>query len=123
PGHLAFGTSGTGSPAHLCAEYLRLMTGSDITYIPYKGSAPALTDLIAGVVPTMFVDLPPALPLIREGKIRALGMSLMAPVPAVPDIPPLAQMGIPGYDAARRHILLARAHTPKQIGNRRRSER
>ena len=70
PGHLAFGTAGTGSPAHLCAEYLRLMTGIGITYIPYKGSAPALTDLIAGVVPTMFVDLPPALPLIREGKIR-----------------------------------------------------
>jgi tripartite-type tricarboxylate transporter receptor subunit TctC len=122
PGHLAFGTAGTGSPAHLCAEYLRLITGIDITYIPYKGSAPALTDLIAGVVPTMFVDLPPALPLIREGKIRALGMSLMAPVPAAPDIPPLAQMGVPGYDAGGWHMFVAPANTPNQIINRLHSE-
>jgi len=122
PGHLAFGTAGTGSPAHLCAEYLRLITGFDITYIPYKGSAPALTDLIAGVVPTMFVDLPPALPLIKEGKIRALGMSLMAPVPAAPDIPPLAQMGVPGYDAGGWHMFVAPANTPKQIVNRLHSE-
>jgi len=118
PGQLAFGTSGTGSPAHLCAEYLRLMTGIDITYIPYKSSPPALTDLIAGIVPTMFVDLPPALPLIREGKIRALGMSLMAPVPAAPEIPPLAQLGVPGYDAGGWHMFVAPAKTPKEIVNR-----
>ena len=122
PGHLAFGTAGTGSPAHLCAEYLRVMTGIDITYIPYKGSAPALTDLIAGVVPTMFVDLPPALPLIREGKIRALGMSLMAPVPAAHEIPPLAQAGVAGYDAGGWHMFVAPANTPKQIVNRLHSE-
>jgi len=122
PGHLAFGTAGTGSPAHLCAEYLRLLTGIDITYVPYKGSAPALTDLIAGVVPAMFVDLPPALPLIREGKIRALGMSLMAPVPAAPEIPPLAQAGVAGYDAGGWHMFVAPAKTPKQIVNRLHSE-
>jgi tripartite-type tricarboxylate transporter receptor subunit TctC len=122
PGHLAFGTAGTGSPAHLCAEYLRLLTGIDITYVPYKGSAPALTDLIAGVVPAMFVDLPPALPLIREGKIRALGMSLMAPVSAAPEIPPLAQAGVAGYDAGGWHMFVAPANTPKQIVNRLHSE-
>jgi tripartite-type tricarboxylate transporter receptor subunit TctC len=122
PGHLAFGTAGTGSPAHLCAEYLRLLTGIDITYVPYKGSAPALTDLIAGVVPAMFVDLPPALPLIREGKIRALGVSLMAPVPAAPEIPPLAQAGVAGYDAGGWHMFVAPAKTPKQIVNRLHSE-
>ena len=70
PGHLAFGTSGIGSPAHLCAEYLKGMTGIDITYIPYKGSTPALTDFIAGQIPAMFVDLPPALPL--TGKARCV---------------------------------------------------
>ena len=63
PGHLAFGTAGQGSPAHLCGELLRGMTGIDITYIPYQGSAPAMTDFVAGHVPVMFVDLPPALPL------------------------------------------------------------
>ena len=90
--------------------------------LPYKGSAPALTDLIAGVVPAMFVDLPPALPLIREGKIRALGVSLMAPVPAAPEIPPLAQAGVAGYDAGGWHMFVAPAKTPKQIVNRLHSE-
>jgi len=122
PGQLAFGTSGIGSPAHLCAEYLRGMTGIDITYIPYKGSAPALTDFIAGQIPAMFVDLPPALPLIREGKMRPLGMSLMAPVPAAPDIPPLAQAGVPGYDAGGWHMFVAPAKTPKDTVNRLHSE-
>jgi tripartite-type tricarboxylate transporter receptor subunit TctC len=122
PGQLAFGTAGIGSPAHLCAEYLRGMTGIDITYIPYKGSTPALTDFIAGQIPAMFVDLPPALPLIREGKMRALGMSLIAPVPAAPDIPPLAQAGVPGYDAGGWHMFVAPAKTQKDIVNRLHSE-
>jgi tripartite-type tricarboxylate transporter receptor subunit TctC len=115
PGHLAFGTAGTGSPAHLCAEYLRSLTGIDITYIPYKGSAPALTDFIAGRVPVMFVDLPPALPFIREGKMRALGVSSIAAVPAAPEIPPPAQAGVPGYDAGGWLMFVAPARTPKDI--------
>jgi tripartite-type tricarboxylate transporter receptor subunit TctC len=115
PGQLAFGTAGIGSPAHLCAEYLRGMTGIDITYIPYKGSAPAMTDFVAGQVPVMFVDLPPALPLIREGKMRALGMSSSARVPAAPEIPPLAEGGVPGYDAGGWLMFVAPANTPKEI--------
>jgi tripartite-type tricarboxylate transporter receptor subunit TctC len=122
PGHLAFGTAGIGSPAHLCAEYLRGLTGIDITYIPYKGSAPALTDFIAGQVPVMFVDLPPALPLIREGRMRALGLSSIAPVAAAPEILPLAQAGVPGYDAGGWHMFAAPANTPKEIVNRLHSE-
>jgi tripartite-type tricarboxylate transporter receptor subunit TctC len=115
PGHLAFGTAGLGSPAHLCAEYLRSITGIDITYIPYKGSAPALTDFIGGRIPTMFVDLPPALPLIREGKMRALGVSSIAAVPAAPEIKPLAQAGVPGYDAGGWLMFAAPAGTPQEI--------
>jgi tripartite-type tricarboxylate transporter receptor subunit TctC len=115
PGHLAFGTAGIGSPAHLCAEYLRGITGIDITYIPYKGTAPAMTDFIAGHVPVMFVDLPPALPQIREGKMRALGVSSIASVPAAPEIPPLAQGGVPGYDAGGWLMFAAPAATPKEI--------
>jgi tripartite-type tricarboxylate transporter receptor subunit TctC len=115
PGHLAFGTAGIGSPAHLCAEYLRGMTGIDITYIPYKGTAPAMTDFVAGHVPAMFVDVPPALPLIREGKMRALGVSSIASVPAAPEIPPLAQGGAPGYDAGGWLMFAAPAATPKEI--------
>jgi tripartite-type tricarboxylate transporter receptor subunit TctC len=115
PGHLAFGTAGQGSPAHLCGELLRGMTGIDITYIPYKGTAPAMTDFVAGHVPAMFVDLPPALPLIREGKMRALGVTSAARVPAAPEIAPLAQVGVPGYDAGGWLMFVAPANTPQEI--------
>ena len=115
PGHLAFGTAGVGSPAHLCAEYLRGVTGIDITYIPYKGTAPAVTDFLAGQIPAMFVDVPPVLPLIREGKMRALGVSSIKPVPAAPEIAPLAQAGVPGYDAGGWLMFAAPAATPKEI--------
>jgi tripartite-type tricarboxylate transporter receptor subunit TctC len=118
PGHLAFGTAGQGSPAHLCAEYLRSVTGIDITYIPYKGTAPAVTDFLGGRVAAMFVDLPPVLPLIREGKMRALGSSSIARVPAAPEIAPLAEMGVPGYDAGGWLMFAAPAATPSDIVNR-----
>jgi tripartite-type tricarboxylate transporter receptor subunit TctC len=91
------------------------MTGIDITYIPYKGSAPALTDFVAGHVPAMFVDLPPALPLIRDGKMRALGVTSTARVPAAPEIAPLAQVGVPGYDAGGWLMFVAPANTPPEI--------
>jgi tripartite-type tricarboxylate transporter receptor subunit TctC len=115
PGHLAFGTAGVGSPAHLCAEYLRGLTGIDITYIPYKGTAPAVTDFLAGQVPVMFVDLPPVLPLIREGKMRALGVSSIKPVPTAPEIAPLAQAGLAGYDAGGWLMFAAPVATPKEV--------
>ena len=115
PGHLAFGTAGVGSPAHLCAEYFRGVTGIDITYIPYKGTAPAVTDFLAGHVPTMFVDVPPVLPLIRDGKMRALGVSSIKPVPAAPELTPLAQAGVPGYDAGGWLMFAAPSATPKEI--------
>ena len=115
PGHLAFGTAGIGSPAHLCAEYLRSLTGIDISYIPYKGTAPAVTDFLAGRIPAMFVDLPPVLPLIRDGKMRALGVSSKAPAAAAPEILPLAQAGLPGYDAGGWVMFAAPGQTPKPI--------
>jgi tripartite-type tricarboxylate transporter receptor subunit TctC len=115
PGHLAFGTAGVGSPAHLCAEYFRGVSGIDITYIPYKGTAPAVTDFLAGHVPVMFVDVPPVLPLIRDGKMRALGVSSIKPVPAAPELVPLAQAGVPGYDAGGWLMFAAPAATPKEI--------
>ena len=115
PGHLAFATAGTGSPAHLCAEYLRGMTGIDINYIPYKGTAPAVTDFLAGHVQVMFVDVPPVLPLIRDGKMRALGVTSITRVPAAPEIAPLAEAGVPGYDAGGWLMFVAPANTPKEI--------
>jgi len=115
PGQLAFGTAGIGSPAHLCAEYLRSLTGIDITYIPYKGTAPQVTDFLAGQVQMMFVDVPPVLPLIREGKMRALGISSITRVPAAPELAPLAEVGVPGYDAGGWLMFVVPAQTPKEI--------
>jgi tripartite-type tricarboxylate transporter receptor subunit TctC len=118
PGQIAFGTAGVGSPAHLCAEYLRSLTGIDITYIPYKGTAPAVTDFLGGQVSVMFVDLPPVLPLIREGKMRALGVTSITRSPAAPEIAPLAEVGVPGYDAGGWLMFVAPANTPTPIVNR-----
>jgi tripartite-type tricarboxylate transporter receptor subunit TctC len=91
------------------------MTGIDINYIPYKGTAPAVTDFLAGHVQVMFVDVPPVLPLIRDGKMRALGVTSITRVPAAPEIAPLAEAGVPGYDAGGWLMFVAPANTPKEI--------
>ena len=93
------------------------MTGIDITYIPYKGTAPAVTDFLGGQVPAMFVDLPPVLLLIREGQMRALGVTSIARVPVAPELVPLAEAGVPGYDAGGWLMFVAPANTPTEIVN------
>jgi tripartite-type tricarboxylate transporter receptor subunit TctC len=118
PGQLAFATAGVGSPAHLCAEYLKGLTGIDITYVPYRGTAPQVTDFLAGHIPAMFVDVPPVLPLIREGKMRALGLTLSKSVPAAPELMPLSQVGLPGYDAGGWLMFVAPSQTPQPVVDR-----
>jgi tripartite-type tricarboxylate transporter receptor subunit TctC len=115
PGKLSFASGGPGSPHHLLAELLKLMTGIEMPHVPYKGSAPALTDVIAGHVPLLFSDTIPSLPMIRESKVRALGVSTMRRLPSAPDIPPLAQVGLPGFDASGWGMLIAPAGTPRNI--------
>jgi tripartite-type tricarboxylate transporter receptor subunit TctC len=115
PGQLAFATSGPGSPAHLCSELFRTMTGIELTYVPYKGSAPALTDFLAGHFPAMFVEFPPSLPLIRDGRMRPLGVTSTTRVPAAPDIAPIAEAGVPGFEAGGWLMLVAPAGTPTEI--------
>jgi tripartite-type tricarboxylate transporter receptor subunit TctC len=115
PGKLSYGSGGAGSPHHLYAELLKSMTGIEMTHVPYKGSAPALTDVIAGHIPLMFSDTVPSLPLIREGKVRALGVSSAARLPSAPEIPPLAEAGVPGFDAAGWGMVVAPAGTPRDI--------
>jgi tripartite-type tricarboxylate transporter receptor subunit TctC len=112
PGKLSFGTSGPGSPHHLYMELFRSMTGTEMVHVPYKGSVPALTDVISGAIPLMFVDLAPALNLIRDGKVRALGVSTETRVSELPDVPPVAD-GVPGFEAAAWQMLVAPAGTPK----------
>ncbi|MEA2946563.1 MAG: hypothetical protein QOI40_1893 [Alphaproteobacteria bacterium] len=115
PGRLSFGSGGPGSPHHLYAELLKSMTGIEMTHIPYKGSLPALTDVIAGHVPLMFSDTVPSLPQIKEGKVRALGVSTSIRLPSAPDIPPIAEVGVPGFDAAGWGVFSVLAGTPEEI--------
>src|SRR5262245_61238800 len=84
-------------------------------YSPYKGSAPALTDVIAGHVPMLFSDTVPSLPQIKDGKVRALGVSTAVRLPSAPEIPPIAEVGVPGFDAAGWGVIAVPAGTPKEI--------
>ncbi len=115
PGKLSFASGGPGSPHHLYGELLKSMTGIEMTHIPYKGSAPALTDVIAGHVPLLFSDTVPSLPQIKEGKVRALGVSTAVRIPAAPDIPPIAERGVPGFDAAGWGVFSVPAGTPPEV--------
>src|SRR5665213_1207165 len=95
---LAYGSAGNGSPHHLGAAMLQAAAGIDIRHVPYRGSVPAMLDVIAGHIPFMVVDLQPALPQIREGKVRVLGVTTAKRVAAAPDIPTLAEAGLAGFE-------------------------
>jgi tripartite-type tricarboxylate transporter receptor subunit TctC len=115
PGQISYGTPGPGTFHHLNAEMFKGIFGLDIVHIPYKGSAPALNDLVGGHIQMMFCDVPPAMALIEAGKIRALGVTTKERVPAVPAIPPLAEVGVPGYDTASWHTVTTTGNVPKPI--------
>jgi tripartite-type tricarboxylate transporter receptor subunit TctC len=115
PGEIAYGTPGPGTFHHLNAEVFRGLFGLDLVHVPYKGSAPALNDLVGGHIQFMFSDLPPAMSLIESGKIRALGVTTRERVPAMPNIPPLAEVGIPDYDTASWHTVTTTGGVPKPI--------
>jgi tripartite-type tricarboxylate transporter receptor subunit TctC len=115
PGQIAFGTPGPGTFHHLNAEMFKSIFGLDLVHVPYKGSAPALNDLVGGHIQMMFCDVPPAMSLIQAGKIRALGVTTAQRVPAVTDIPPLADVGVPGYDTASWHTVTTTGNVPAPI--------
>jgi tripartite-type tricarboxylate transporter receptor subunit TctC len=115
PKSLSYGTSGPGSPHHLYAELFKSMTGIEMTHVPYKGSVPAITDVVAGHIPLMFCDLAPAQPMIKEGKVRALGVSSAVRVASLPDVAPIAEVGVPGFEAVAWQMLVAPANTPQPI--------
>src|SRR5665213_1340616 len=93
PGQLSFASVGPGTIHHLNAELFKSIFGLDIVHVPYKGTAPALQDVVGGHVQFMFADVPPALSLIQSGRVRALGVTTAERVAAIPDIPPLAEVG------------------------------
>jgi tripartite-type tricarboxylate transporter receptor subunit TctC len=115
PGSLTYGSGGVGSPHQLFAEMFKTQTGIEMTHVPYKGTAPALTDLIAGHISLMFADVAPTLPMVSAGKVRALGETSAVRLPSAPDIPPLRDAGVPGFDATGWGLIVAPAHTPSPI--------
>jgi tripartite-type tricarboxylate transporter receptor subunit TctC len=114
PGELTYASAGIGSPHQIFAEQFKIMTGTDIHHIPYKGAVPGLTDIAGGNVSMEFVDIPPALPLIKAGKLKTLAVLSGKGNPELPGVPPLAET-VPGYDAGGWQGLVARAGTPQPI--------
>ncbi len=117
PGKLNYGSPGVGSTAHLSMELFKSMTGTDLNHIPYKGSAGVMADVMGGQIAVTIDNIPPYLPQVRAGKLRALAVSPAKRSPAAPDLPTIAEAGVPGYDSGAWFGLLAPAHTPKFIVN------
>ena len=114
-GKMTFASSGAGTSIHVSGELFKTMTGIDMVHIPYKGRATAIPDLLGGRVTMMFDNMPSSLALVREGKLRALGVTSSMRSPAAPDIPTIAESGLPGFDAVSWFALFAPANTPRPI--------
>jgi tripartite-type tricarboxylate transporter receptor subunit TctC len=113
PGQLSFASSGLGGLQHLNGEMFKQMAGVDLVHVPYKGTAQFLPDLIAGRVPMSIDSMPAHLPHIKAGKIRALAVATRARVPMLPDVPTMAEAGLPGYETATNYTLFAPTGTPR----------
>ena len=112
---LTFASAGPGTAQHLEGEMLKSALGLDMQHVPYKGALPALNDVAGGHVAMMFTPIPNALPLIQSGKVRAIGLATSERVEALPDVPPLASIGAPGFEAGGWFMLVAPAATPQPI--------
>ena len=115
PGEVNYGSSGAGGSLHLAMELFKSMTGIDIVHVPYKGGPPAATDLIAGQIAILFFNTPAALPYINAGKLRALGVSTAKRSPLLPEVPTIAESGVPNFDTVVWFGLVAPAGTPSEI--------
>ena len=113
PNKLSFGSPGVGTSVHVSGELFKSMTGTAITHVPYKGSAPAVTDLIAGQVQVMFDNTPNVLPQVKAGKLKALGVSSRKRSDLAPDVPTVDEAGVPGYEVSVWFGILAPAATPE----------
>jgi len=121
PGKLSFGSAGAGTSQHLAGELFKQLAGVDMTHVPYKGAGPAVSDLLAGQIPLMFVDISAVLGHVRAGKLRALGVTSRTRTPLL-DVPTIAEQGLPGFEVNAWFGLLAPAGTPREIVARLNSE-
>jgi tripartite-type tricarboxylate transporter receptor subunit TctC len=115
PGGLSYASSGSGSTIHMSGEMFKYLTGVDMLHIPYKGSGPAVADLIGGQVNLMFDNIPSSMPHIRSGKLRALATTGSVRSPALPDLPTIAEAGVAGYESTGWFGLSVAAGTPPEI--------
>ncbi len=115
PNKLSFGSPGIGTSVHVSGELFKSMTGTSMTHVPYKGRQFALPDLLGGQIQLMFDNMPSALPMARDGKIRALGQTTARRSPAAPDVPTIAEQGLPGFEATTWFAVFAPAGTPRDV--------
>jgi tripartite-type tricarboxylate transporter receptor subunit TctC len=117
PGEINFSSAGSGSSTHLTGELFRAMTGTNLTHIPYRGSAPALQDVAANQVHAMFEQLPTTLSMIQGGRLKPLGVTSKARAPQLPNVPTIAESGVPGYESTGWFTIAAPSKTPAAIIN------
>jgi len=115
PGEINFASSGHGTPAHLAGELFNSMAGVKMVHVPYKGAAPALADLLGGQVQLMFSTMPPALPHVKDGKLRALAVTSLKRSRATPDLPTVDEAALPGFEANTWHGVVVPSGTPAAI--------
>jgi len=112
---LFYGSAGIGSAGHLSGELFRMKTGMNTEHINYKGGGPVMTDLLAGNIEAVFASAPTAVPLVKSGRLRALAVTGAQRAQALPDVPTIAELGYPGYQATNWYGFIAPAHTPREI--------
>ena len=115
PGKLAYGSGGNGSAAHLAVEHFRNMTGTNLIHVPYKGTGPLLIDLMSGQVQLTITGLLPVLPYMKSGRVRVLATASAKRLKLLPDLPTIAESGVPGYEAVQWYGLFAPAKTPAPV--------
>jgi tripartite-type tricarboxylate transporter receptor subunit TctC len=115
PGQMSYASSGVGSTQHLAGEMLKLLAGIDILHVPYKGSGPAVVDLIAGHVVMNFDTMPPVLPHIRSGRMRALAVTTPKRAGPLPDVPTMVESGLKGFEMTNWYGVMAPAKTPREV--------
>src|SRR5882672_9011967 len=115
PGTLNFASAGMGSSSHLAGELFRILTGADIVHVPYKGAGPAMVDVLSGQVQLYFATMPAAMPHVKPGKLAPVAVTSARRSPALPDLPTVAESGVPGYEASTWYGVLAPAHTSPAV--------